>query len=70
MQARAKLMRKFARLKNGIAGKTKRLVAEIDGDLNLAREGEVQAAQARADEKLEKRDHGTDGVLGKLNHLT
>jgi uncharacterized protein YjbJ (UPF0337 family) len=59
----------WARLKNvkdKVTGKTKQVVAEINGDFNLKQEGEAQAEKAARRAQIEEKDT----FFGKLNDLT
>ena len=59
-------MSRFQNMKNRTVGKTKQVIAEIDGDFDLAKEGEAQVRKADDNEHTEERE----SVFGKLNDLT
>ena len=59
-------MSKLENAKDRVVGKTKEIIAEINGDFNLKQEGEAQAAKGARRANVEEKETG----LSKLNDLT
>jgi len=59
-------MSKLENAKDKVVGKAKQIIAEVEGDLDLAQEGKQQVGDAERREQTDRRN----STFGKLKDLT